>query len=75
MASANNHTFNCDLGGVSTVALVHDNVSGTKRAVKRIKDNLLRPFGNAHRLFREIEILRQLHHPNIVKLVALVPPR
>jgi serine/threonine protein kinase len=57
------------------VACVHDNVTGTKRAIKRIKDQLLRPFENAHRLFREIEILRQLNHPNVVKLVALVPPR
>lgn len=58
-------------GGMSTVHLAHDRVTGRVVAIKRIADHAARLPGAAERFAREAGIVAQLRHPNIVETVAI----
>jgi serine/threonine protein kinase len=57
-------------GCYNNVFLARDNATGEQRAIKLIT---LTPaqfavFGNAERVYREVQILRRLKHANIVQM-------
>lgn len=60
-------------GSYGAVAEGVDTWTGRRVAVKRIH-NLFRDARDAKRILREVTILRHLEHPNIIKLVNLLPP-
>ena len=60
-------------GAYSVVARATDTATGTTVAIKRISE----VFYDAHeakKVLREIRLLRDFEHPNIISLKALVPP-
>jgi predicted Ser/Thr protein kinase len=60
-------------GGMGQVYLGRDTTTGRPVAIKRLKPELVAHHPEAvQRLIREGEILRQLNHPNIVKVLALI---
>jgi predicted ATPase len=60
-------------GGMGVVYQGHDGDTGRSVAIKRLKTELLDRTGELRRRFeREGEILRQLDHPNIVKMLTTV---
>lgn len=60
-------------GSYGAVAEGLDTWTGQRVAVKRIT-HLFRDARDAKRILREVTILRHLDHPNIIKLVNLLPP-
>lgn len=54
-------------GSYGSVAEAVDHLTGRRVAIKRIPD-VFDVFENAKRIFREVHILRQMSHPNIVRL-------
>ena len=58
-------------GGMSTVHLAHDRVTGRVVAIKRIAESAAALPGATHRFAREASIVAQLRHPNIVETVAI----
>jgi len=58
-------------GGMSTVHLAHDRVTGRVVAIKRIAERAASLPGAAHRFAREASIVAQFRHPNIVETVAI----
>jgi pimeloyl-ACP methyl ester carboxylesterase len=61
------------VGGMGQVYLGRDTETGQPVAIKRLKPELLAHHPEAvQRFLREGEILRQLNHPNIVKILALL---
>lgn len=60
-------------GAYGTVASFRDPISGEKIAVKKVQhafDDLI----DAKRILREIRILTQLSHENIIRIIELYPP-
>ncbi len=60
-------------GSYNNVFLARDNATGEQRAIKLIT---LTPaqfavFGNAERIYREVQILRRLKHANILRMCGL----
>jgi len=55
-------------GATATVYVAHDRVTGTDVAVKVLRDEIASA-SSVERFQREIEVLRELQHPNIVRLL------
>ncbi len=53
--------------------LARDNATGEQRAIKVITltPAQIAVFGNAERIYREVQILRRLKHANIVRMCGL----
>jgi serine/threonine protein kinase len=60
-------------GSYGSVAGARDTLLGIPVAVKRIKDGILAVFGQVERVYREIRLLRQLQHANVVQLLGIAP--
>jgi mitogen-activated protein kinase 1/3 len=61
-------------GSYGEVAEAWDTVAWRKVAIKRLV-NAFDSDTDARRIFREMYILRQLRHPNIITLLDVIPPR
>lgn len=61
-------------GSYGAVAEAIDHVRGTRVAIKQIRD-VFGVFENAKRIYREISVLRNLDHENVIKLVHLEMPK
>lgn len=61
-------------GSYGSVAEAIDHLTGGRVAIKRVP-NVFEVFENAKRIYREIRILRLLHHANIIRLTHLQQPR
>jgi mitogen-activated protein kinase 1/3 len=60
-------------GSYGEVVEGFDKRRNTKVAIKRIQD-LFVSLEDAKRIVRELTILRQLNHPNVIKIVDVVIP-
>ena len=60
-------------GRYGIVYLARDNATGEQRAIKVITltPAKIAVFGNAERIYREVQILRCLKHANIVRMCGL----
>ena len=61
-------------GSYGAVAEAVDRVTGSRVAIKQIKD-VFGVFENAKRIYREVKLLRNLDHVNIVKIVHIQRPK
>ncbi len=57
-------------GGVAEVWRARDTVSGAAVAIKRLLPQLASDRQVRRRFLREAEVVKQLDHPNIVRLIA-----
>jgi serine/threonine-protein kinase len=57
-------------GGMGRVYLAQEELTGRRAALKVLAAELAQDAGFLHRFHREIEALRKLEHPNIVRLFA-----
>lgn len=60
-------------GSYGAVAEAHDHLTNQRVAIKQIKD-IFSVHENAKRIYREIRLLRQLDHENVVKIVHVEMP-
>ncbi len=60
-------------GSYGSVVEAVDHLTGKRVAIKKI-NAIFDVFENAKRIFREVRILADLHHPNIVSLVHICQP-
>ena len=59
-------------GTFGTVKLGKHKLTGTKRAVKILEKSLIQDKNDVERVEREIKILKQIKHPNIIKLHEII---
>jgi serine/threonine protein kinase len=50
-----------------------DHLTGMRCAIKKVAD-VFSVFENAKRIFREVHTLRQMNHPNVIRLLHLQQP-
>jgi serine/threonine protein kinase len=60
-------------GSYGEVAKAYDNVTKKHVAVKRMR-NVFDQNTDAKRIFREIHLLRRLHHPHVIRLLDIICP-
>ncbi len=60
-------------GSYGSVVEAIDHLTGRRVAIKKIND-IFGVFENAKRIFREVRILADLHHPNVVALLHICQP-
>lgn len=60
-------------GSYGSVAEAIDHLTGARVAIKKIP-NIFEVFENAKRIYREVRILRLLHHPAVVKVTHIQQP-
>lgn len=60
-------------GAYAVVARARDTKTGRLVAIKRIAE-VFYDAQEAKKVLREIRLLRDFHHPNVISLTALIPP-
>lgn len=60
-------------GAYGTVAAFVDRLTGAKLAIKKVRD-VFADLVDARRVLREIRVLRHVEHPNVIKLLDVLPP-